>query len=132
MYERGDNVGKLTFSCLNRLRILISLKVRWQYVWCSKGRIFLIATFFLVLLSSAELWCYIAFEFVFTQTTLATRPPATSACRRVCHDCLYIIHSPNHAVSSLSNVRQSRIARTDVKSLASHYIRWRFPCHYSY
>lgn len=45
----------LTFSCLNRLKILISRRVLWQYVWCSKGLIFLIATRCPVLLSFAEL-----------------------------------------------------------------------------
>ena len=34
----------MMFSCLKRSRILISLRVRWQYVWCSKGLIFLMAT----------------------------------------------------------------------------------------
>ena len=47
--------GLLTFSCLNRVRILISLKVRWQYVWCSNGEIFFIATRAFVRLSCADL-----------------------------------------------------------------------------
>lgn len=34
----------LTFSWENRVRILISLNVRWQYVRCSNGEIFLMAT----------------------------------------------------------------------------------------
>ena len=47
--------SRLTFSCLNLVRILISRRVLWQYVWCSKGDIFLIATFVLVTLSLADL-----------------------------------------------------------------------------
>lgn len=45
----------LTFSCLNRRKILISRNVRWQYVWCSNGLIFLMATLCPVALSNAEL-----------------------------------------------------------------------------
>lgn len=45
----------LTFSCFNLLRILISRNVRWQYVWCSNGEIFLIATRVSVTLSVAAL-----------------------------------------------------------------------------
>lgn len=45
----------LTFSCLKRVRILISRKVRWQKVWCSKGDIFLIATLSFVRVSNADL-----------------------------------------------------------------------------
>lgn len=46
---------KLTFSCLKRVRILISRNVRWQYVWCSKGEIFLMATRVFVSSSVADL-----------------------------------------------------------------------------
>lgn len=45
----------LTFSCLNLVRIFISLRVLWQYVWCSNGDIFLMATFIFVTESNAEL-----------------------------------------------------------------------------
>ncbi len=34
----------MMFSCLKRSRILISRSVRWQYVWCSNGLIFFMAT----------------------------------------------------------------------------------------
>jgi hypothetical protein len=47
----NENLTILTFSCLNLVRILISLNVRWQYVWCSNGDIFLIATLVFVTLS---------------------------------------------------------------------------------
>lgn len=52
-----DNLSSdlLTFSCLNLVNILISLSVLWQYVWCSNGEIFLIATFCLVTVSRADL-----------------------------------------------------------------------------
>ena len=49
------HVDLLTFSCLNLVRILISLNVRWQYVWCSNGEIFLMATRDLFTLSHADL-----------------------------------------------------------------------------
>lgn len=45
----------MIFSWWKRSRILISLSVRWQYVWCSNGLIFLMATRWLVTLSTAEL-----------------------------------------------------------------------------
>ncbi|TNN58175.1 hypothetical protein EYF80_031608 [Liparis tanakae] len=45
----------MMFSCLKRMRILISLRVRWQYVWCSKGLIFLMATRVLLSRSCAAL-----------------------------------------------------------------------------
>lgn len=45
----------MIFSWWKRSRILISLSVRWQYVWCSNGLIFLMATRWLVTLSIAEL-----------------------------------------------------------------------------
>lgn len=45
----------MIFSWWKRSRILISLSVRWQYVWCSNGLIFLMATRELVTLSIAEL-----------------------------------------------------------------------------
>lgn len=45
----------MIFSWWKRSRILISLSVRWQYVWCSNGLIFLMATRWLVTLSRAEL-----------------------------------------------------------------------------
>jgi len=44
-----------TFSCLNRVNIFISRRVLWQYVWCSKGEIFFIATFVFVTWSNADL-----------------------------------------------------------------------------
>lgn len=53
-YLRDSHVRiifRLTFSCLNRVNILISRNVRWQYVWCSNGDIFLMATFVFVTLS---------------------------------------------------------------------------------
>lgn len=45
----------MMFSWWKRSRILISLSVRWQYVWCSNGLIFLMATRWFVKLSRAEL-----------------------------------------------------------------------------
>lgn len=45
----------MIFSWWKRSRILISLSVRWQYVWCSNGLIFLMATRWFVKLSRAEL-----------------------------------------------------------------------------
>ena len=39
-------IQKTCFTISNLVRILISLSVLWQYVWCSKGLIFLMATFF--------------------------------------------------------------------------------------
>lgn len=45
----------MMFSWRKRSRILISRSVRWQYVWCSNGLIFLMATRWFVLLSRAEL-----------------------------------------------------------------------------
>ena len=53
--KHNSKTTTLTFSCWKRVRILISLRVRWQYVWCSKGRIFLMATFMLFWVSVAEL-----------------------------------------------------------------------------
>ena len=53
--EHRDDHLRLTFSCLKRLRIFISRRVLWQYVWCSKGLIFLMATLAPVMLSKAEL-----------------------------------------------------------------------------
>jgi len=45
----------MIFSWWKRSRILISLSVRWQYVWCSNGLIFLMATRWVETLSLAEL-----------------------------------------------------------------------------
>lgn len=53
--QKHEKTTVLTFSCLNLVSILISRSVLWQYVWCSKGEIFLIATFCLVILSMAAL-----------------------------------------------------------------------------
>ena len=48
--DYGDDdhyiVKRQYFTISNLVRILISLSVLWQYVWCSKGLIFLMATFF--------------------------------------------------------------------------------------
>lgn len=45
----------MTFSCFNRWRMRISLKVRWQVVIERNGEIFLMATFLNAWLSKAEL-----------------------------------------------------------------------------
>ena len=45
-----------TFSCLNRVKIFISRRVLWQYVWCSKGEIFFMATFVFNTWSNADLF----------------------------------------------------------------------------
>jgi len=108
-YNFGKNNTTLTFSCWKRVRILISLSVRWQYVWCSKGRIFLIATFIFFWVSVAEL-------------------------EEGKHDCSKlsqtwhthqskIDNSPYHPVGPLSDVGQTTVARTDVKSLPPDDLR---------
>ena len=74
----------IMFSWLNLVKIFISRRVLWQYVWCSKGLIFLIATWNLVYL-------------------LYTSECKYSTDSYLCL-CLVIIGRYHHAIGSLSYV----------------------------
>ena len=74
----------LTFSWWKRVNIFISRNVRWQYVWCSKGLIFFIATLPVLLLSWAELH--------YSAQTYTSKPTPFSPASRHTHT-----HTHTHA-----------------------------------
>ena len=90
-----------TFSCLNRVKIFISRRVLWQYVWCSKGEIFFIATFVLITWSNADLLA--------KQTT-----------RRQFRSSIYL-HAPTFVVSISGNVCVTVYSNYDHQSLSAQH-----------